>query len=137
MVLSRGWAGLRVPDTERCRHDAHVVSQVPHSALFPQVQAVVHHGGVGTAGTAARAGVPQLIVPHAYDQHASAHRLQQAGVAHQPIPRRKLTARTFAAALAGTLADEQLRERARSIGNSIAARDPLGATIAILESAMH
>ena len=81
VVLSRGWAGLRIPESDVGRHDAHVVSQVSHSALFPNVQVVVHHGGVGTAATAARAGIPQLIVPHAYDQHASAQRLQQAGVA--------------------------------------------------------
>ena len=136
LLLSRGWAGLRVPDTEVGRHDVHVVSQVPHSALFPKVQVVVHHGGVGTAATAARAGIAQLIVPHAYDQHASAYRLQQAGVAHEPLPRRKLDASNFARALTRTLADERLRQRAGSVADSIAARDPVGDTIAILESSL-
>src|SRR5262249_36392844 len=55
--------------------------------LFPRVAAVVHHGGAGTTTAAARAGAPQVIVPHKYDQHYFAERIDHlgVGVAHPPI----------------------------------------------------
>ena len=134
VILSRGWAGLRLPEGDVGAPDAHVVSQVPHSVLFPRVDLVVHHGGVGTAATAARAGVAQLVVPHAYDQYASAYRLEEAGVAAAPLPRPKLDASSFAAALARTLGDANLRARATSVATAIAARDSLRATVAIVEA---
>ena len=39
------------------------VGEVNQQALFGRVAAVVHHGGAGTTTTAARAGVPQVVVP--------------------------------------------------------------------------
>jgi len=41
---------------------------VPLRALLPRAAALVHHGGIGTTAEALRAGVPQVIVPLAYDQ---------------------------------------------------------------------
>ena len=40
----------------------------PHDLVFSRVAAVVHHGGAGTTTAAARAGVPQVILPHILDQ---------------------------------------------------------------------
>jgi vancomycin aglycone glucosyltransferase len=40
---------------------------------------IVHHGGAGTTTAAARAGTPQIIIPHNYDQFYWAHRVQQLG----------------------------------------------------------
>lgn len=137
VVLSRGWAGLRVPQAHVAPRDVHIVSSVPHSVLFPKVDVVVHHGGVGTAATAARAGVPQLVVPHAYDQYASAYRLQQAGLALAPLPRPKLDASRFAEALVRTLSDGQLGARATSVAAAIAARDPLSDSIAVIEASLR
>ncbi len=52
----------------------------PFHELFPHCAAVVHHGGVGTAARALAAGVPQLILPLAYDQTDNAVRVQKLGV---------------------------------------------------------
>jgi vancomycin aglycone glucosyltransferase len=134
LVLGAGWAGLRPPSGERVASDVLVVTGVPHSLLFPRADVVVHHGGVGTAASAARAGVPQVIVPHAYDQHASALRLQQAGVAPAPVARSRLG--SLASTLRDVLDDPALHERARAVGRSVTARDPLGATVAIVESSL-
>ena len=66
LVLQPGWADLghnaQPPDW------CHVIDAAPHPALFPRMAAVVHHGGAGTTTSAARAGVPQLVVPHLVDQ---------------------------------------------------------------------
>lgn len=53
----------------------------PFSALLPRVSAFVHHGGIGTASQALRAGVPQLIRPMAHDQFDNADRCVRLGVA--------------------------------------------------------
>ncbi len=44
--------------------------------LLPQSAALVHHGGIGTTAEALRAGVPQVIVPLAYDQFDNAARVE-------------------------------------------------------------
>ena len=64
-AVSRGWADLALIDD---RGDCLVVGDVNHQALFRRVVAVVHHGGAGTTTTAARAGLPQVVVPHIADQ---------------------------------------------------------------------
>lgn len=55
-------------------------SYVPFSLLLRRAKAVVHHGGVGTCAQALMAGVPQVIVPSAYDQFDNAMRLEHLGV---------------------------------------------------------
>ncbi|WP_439381420.1 glycosyltransferase [Amycolatopsis lexingtonensis] len=56
VLVSRGWADLDVPG-------CFAVGDVNHQRLFPELAAVIHHGGAGTTQTAARAGVPQVTVP--------------------------------------------------------------------------
>ncbi|SEF28764.1 vancomycin aglycone glucosyltransferase [Amycolatopsis pretoriensis] len=98
LVLKRGWAGLTVDGD-----DVFLVDEVNHQALFPRMAAVVHHGGAGTTTTAARAGVPQVVVPQATDQPYWAGRVAAlgAGVAHDgPVP----TIESLTAALGTALA---------------------------------
>src|SRR5262245_9729686 len=57
---------------------AGMVDEVPYDWLFPQVSAVVHHGGVGTTGLALRAGVPQVITPIIGDEAFWTHRHDRA-----------------------------------------------------------
>ena len=49
---------------------------VPLRTLLPRAAALVHHGGIGTTAEALRAGVPQVIVPLAYDQFDNAARVE-------------------------------------------------------------
>lgn len=71
--------------------DVLCVSATNHGALFPRCAGVVHHGGAGTTTAAARAGVPQLLVPHEVDQHFHGRRVHALGVGPKAIARRKLT----------------------------------------------
>jgi UDP:flavonoid glycosyltransferase YjiC (YdhE family) len=52
---------------------------VPLSTLLRHSSAIVHQGGIGTIAQALAAGVPQLAVPNAMDQHANAERLKKLG----------------------------------------------------------
>jgi UDP:flavonoid glycosyltransferase YjiC (YdhE family) len=65
----------------------------PFQQLFPHCAAVVHHGGVGTTAKALAAGVPQLIVPLAFDQPDNASRLKRMGVSDWVKPKRVNSAR--------------------------------------------
>jgi vancomycin aglycone glucosyltransferase len=77
VILSRGWAELRVIDDAI---DCISVGDVSHQALFPRVAAVVHHGGAGTTARAARAGVPQVVVPMFSDQFYWQSRVSSLGL---------------------------------------------------------
>ncbi len=48
----------------------------PFDLLLPRVALLVHHGGIGTTAEALRAGVPQLILPFAFDQFDNGRRVQ-------------------------------------------------------------
>jgi UDP:flavonoid glycosyltransferase YjiC (YdhE family) len=48
----------------------------PLSALLPRSAALIHHGGVGTVAQALAAGIPQLVVPVAFDHFDEGRRLK-------------------------------------------------------------
>ena len=53
------------------------VPYAPMSTLLPSCAALVHHGGVGTVAQALAAGVPQLVVPVAFDHFDEGRRLTE------------------------------------------------------------
>jgi len=106
----------------RARH-VRVVPSAPHAALFPRLSALVHHGGAGTFAVASRSGVPQVVVPHLYDQFFWAERAFRAGIGPPPFPKRRLNQRRLAASLAACLEDPRLPARAREVAASLAAGD--------------
>jgi UDP:flavonoid glycosyltransferase YjiC (YdhE family) len=66
----------------------HWIDSIPFGRLFPRAAGVIHHGGIGTSSQALLAGVPQLVMPMAFDQHDNADRLQRLGVARTLAPAR-------------------------------------------------
>jgi rhamnosyltransferase subunit B len=80
------------------------VRYAPFSALLPRCAALVHHGGVGTVAQALAAGVPQLIVPVAFDHFDEARRVVDLGVG-TTLSRRHFTSRRAARLLRDLLAD--------------------------------
>lgn len=55
------------------------IEHAPFDQLLPRVAAIVHNGGIGTIALAMRAGIPQVIVPFAYDQFYNGSRLAALG----------------------------------------------------------
>jgi vancomycin aglycone glucosyltransferase len=96
----------------------------------------VHHGGAGTTAASARAGIPQLLVPHAFDQFVFAHHVHQRGLGPKPFSKRALTVDRLAEGLRALVSDEPIRERARAAGESIRSRDPLRAAVSWLEGTL-
>lgn len=64
-VLVKGWGGLGNIDYPE---NVYAIDSIPHDWLFPQVAAVIHHGGAGTTAAGLRAGCPTCIVPFFGDQ---------------------------------------------------------------------
>ncbi|WP_086789292.1 glycosyltransferase [Crossiella equi] len=112
VLFSSGWAELSAVDDAA---DTFVVGEVNQQALFGRVAAVVHHGGAGTTTTAARAGVPQVLVPRIADQPYWADRVVALGIgaAHHD---REPTVDSLSAALGTALA---AGERAREVAGHV------------------
>ena len=131
-ILLAGWGGLQqsdVPDTVM------MVESIPHSWLFPQMAAIVHHGGAGTTAASLRAGVPSLLIPFGMDQHFWAQRVMDRGVGPQPIPRDKLTASGLAQAILAAVGDQDMRARAAKLGEHIRAEDGIGSAVEAFQRA--
>jgi sterol 3beta-glucosyltransferase len=98
------------------------IGPLPHDWLFPQVSAIVCHGGAGTTGTALRYGVPVVVVPFIpSDQRFWGRRLSALGVGVGPITH--VTADKLAAALATVTGDTAMRARAAALGAQIRAEN--------------
>jgi UDP:flavonoid glycosyltransferase YjiC (YdhE family) len=108
-LVSRGWAGL---SSRSCPGNVLLIGPEPHGKLFPRCAAVVHHGGAGTTHAAARAGVPQVIMPQLLDQHYWAHRVHRAGIGPRPVPRYAADPEFLARALRMCVEDGVIREQA-------------------------
>jgi vancomycin aglycone glucosyltransferase len=121
-LISRGWAelgGVSLPDSVM------MIDPVAHQTLFPRVAAVVHHGGAGTTHAAARAGVPQIVLPHVLDQFYFARRVADLGVGPPGLVRRKLTVDKLTDLLDATLDNEFLAERAKALAEELRALGPI------------
>lgn len=114
-IISRGWARL---GGEALPPEVLAIGPVSHQVLLPRLRAMVHHGGAGTTHAAARAGIPQVIIPHVLDQFYWAHRLHALGVAPRLLPRKKLSASSLAEALRWCLRPEP-QQRARELARQV------------------
>lgn len=98
------------------------VPYAPFKVLLPRLAAFVHHGGIGSASEALRAGVPQLIRPMAYDQFDNASRAVRLGVAREILPRH-YKPNTVAKILAQLIDNESVREQCQKLANRLATED--------------
>ncbi|SDU63324.1 glycosyltransferase [Jiangella alkaliphila] len=111
-----------------------VAEETPFDWLFPQVAAVVHHGGAGTLSAALAAGRPQVICPFMYEQPFNAARMHAAGVATAPLPQSTLTAEKLAAAIERAVDDPALTVRAQELGALIRAENGAATAAELLET---
>lgn len=127
-----GWSGA---DIGGLPGNFFVLGDTPHSWLFPRTSLVVHHGGSGTSHSAARAGVPSVVVPFAGDQFFWAERLRQAGVAAGAVNGRQLRASAFASAIEFAEAPA-VRSRAQALGEKMRSEDGLADAVSAIERTM-
>ncbi len=125
-VLATGWSGFAAMNN--VPEGIFMLEHVPHSWLFPQMNAVIHHGGAGTTAAGLRAGVPSIIIPFSNDQFAWGRRVYELGVGPKPLPRKQLTAERLSDAIKFALA-AQVKKAAFDLGKNI--RSETGTEIAV------
>jgi rhamnosyltransferase subunit B len=102
--------------------DIGALSFAPFSEVYPRCTAVIHHGGIGSAGQALRAGVPQLVVPWALDQFWTAAQIERIGAGRALVSHR-YTAALAAPLLGELIASARVRQRCAALAVQIAAED--------------
>ncbi|MDR9826984.1 glycosyltransferase [Vibrio sp. FNV 38] len=129
-IIATGWGGLKVnqlPDTIL------EIDSVPHDWLFPQVCAVVHHGGAGTTAAGLIAGKPTLVCPFFGDQPFWGQQIERQALGPAPIKQSKLTVDNLANALTQLVSDPQFARNARAVATTLSQEDGIGKAITWLE----
>jgi sterol 3beta-glucosyltransferase len=129
-ILLSGWGGLSKADLPET---VFMVESVPHSWLFSQVAAVVHHGGAGTTAAGLRAGVPSIVIPFFGDQPFWGQRVAKLGVGPDPFSRKQLTVERLAQAIRQAVTDQFMIRRAADLGTKIRAEDGIASAVALVE----
>ncbi|HTR59628.1 MAG TPA: glycosyltransferase [Casimicrobiaceae bacterium] len=106
----------------------------PFSELLPRAKAIVHHGGIGTAAQALKAGVAQIVVPMAYDQPDNSARLVRLGVASM-LSQRRLDGASLAATLQRLLARTDLSAKLAEASHRFDGDHSLDETCRLIEEA--
>lgn len=132
-ILAKGWGGLSAADLP---DSLYMLEAVPHDWLFPQVAAIVHHGGAGTTAASLRAGKPTLVTPFLADQPFWGQRVYALGVGPAPVPQKKLTSETLAEAIRQMTTDRAMQARAAQLGELIRAEDGVGKAVSIIRQAI-
>nr|WP_281406715.1 nucleotide disphospho-sugar-binding domain-containing protein [Methylobacterium sp. WL120] len=98
------------------------VSYAPLAALLLHAAALIHHGGIGTVAQGLAAGIPQLVVPMAFDHFEEARRLTELGVGAS-LSRRRFTPARGAHMLDRLLTSFSVSEACSSLRGKSAADD--------------
>lgn len=132
-ILAKGWGGLSAADLP---DSVYMLEAVPHDWLFPQVAAVIHHGGAGTTAAGLRAGKPTFIAPFLADQPFWGQRVYALGVGPAPVAQKQLTRERLAAAIRQMTTDSAMQARAAQLGALIRAEDGVGNAVQIIRQAL-
>jgi sterol 3beta-glucosyltransferase len=116
-ILSPGWAALGDADLPASVY--RLKSDIPFGWLFPQMAAVVHHGGSGTVAEGLRAGVPQVVIYQPLsDQFFLGKRLAALGIGTPPIAHRRLTVDWLTQAIE-TVLQPAFQQRAAALSTQV------------------
>lgn len=123
-IVAKGWSdrieSKSPKETIEPPPEVYVLQAVPHDWLFPQLDAVCHHGGAGTTGISLRFGVPTIIHPFFGDQPFWAERVSRLGAG---LRIDSLSANTLAEAFKKATSDRIMREKADQVKERIQAED--------------
>lgn len=111
VIVGQGWTGL---GDQYINKNIFAVGETDHGSLFPKMAGIVHHGGSGTTHTAAKAGIPQFILPQFYDQYFWGNSIYKKGIGPKPVIPKKIKLEKMIAALEG-LTNGKYREAAQDL----------------------
>jgi UDP:flavonoid glycosyltransferase YjiC (YdhE family) len=105
----------------------------PFSRLLPHAAALVHHGGIGTVAQGLAGGVPQLVMPTAFDQPDNAVRLRALGVG-AALPPRGFGGPAVARELRALLESREVAERCAELARRMGDGEPVAETCRLIEA---
>ncbi len=105
---------------------------VPLKKLMPHAAAIVYHGGIGTLSQALVGGIPQLVVPMAFDQPDNSERILRLGVGTRLWPS-QCNAALMAQKLKHLLESQSIQLASKEIAKRLIANDGLKKTCDHLE----
>ncbi|MFI6508172.1 glycosyltransferase [Streptosporangium sp. NPDC050855] len=107
---------------------------VPQTAILPQVDLVITHGGNNTVTEALHFGKPMILLPLFWDQYDNAQRMHELGYGVR-LSTYAFTDEELTGALDRLLGDTALRERLAAAGAEIRGRDGLRRAADLIERA--
>jgi sterol 3beta-glucosyltransferase len=128
-IILTGWGGRKLDEPD---NNLFYLEAAPHDWLFPRCKTVIHHGGAGTTAAGLRAGIPNIVAPHAADQPFWGKRVAAIGAGPIPIDVKKLSVESLIAAFAQADAPA-LRGRAQEVGRLIRSEDGVGEAVRLIE----
>ena len=124
-----------LPLPRALRGRVRVVPYAPYGDLFPQADAVVHQGGVGTTQAACYYGVPSLIVPRGFDQFENAAHVQREGWGLRLMPA-DFSATTLRLRLSRLLRSQPIKAAVAGLGQRMRAEPGVARSADLVEAAL-
>ena len=132
-ILLGAPADFPVPDTLRNR--VQIVPYAPYADVFPQADAIVHQGGVGTTQAACYYGIPSIVVPRGFDQFENAAHIQREGWGLRLMPEQG-TAAALRFRLERLLASKDIKRRVQALGRQMQAEPGVRRSADLVEGAL-
>ena len=122
LIVGSGWSGTGADIQDK--HYLHLLDKpIPHSIVFPECDAIIHHGGCGTTHSAARAGKPQLILPIILDQHYWGNRISDLETGPDRLKISKATYTRLEQRINDLINNDKYKKNAISLGEKIREED--------------
>ena len=130
-IIATGWGGMEAMDLP---NSIITIENAPHAWLFPQMAAVVHHGGAGTFAAGLRAGRPTIVCPFYGDQPFWGDQAVRLGVGLKVSSQKKLKTEELADAIYKVTTDVEIQKAAIVLGEKIQSEDGVVNAIDIIEN---
>lgn len=133
LIIGSGWSntGTNLQDNP----DVFIVDKpIPHSLIFPNCDAIIHHGGCGTTHSAARAGKPQMVFPLIIDQHYWGNRVFELGVGPDRVKISKVAKKQLEDKVNDLVNNPSYKENAAALGEKIQSEQSIENVCAYIES---
>ena len=128
-IIMSGWGGL---SSEKLPPYAFSIDFAPHDWLFPQMAAIVHHGGSGTTAEILHSGVPSIVVSFWIEQKYWGRKIADLGVGSPPISYNRLTSEKLARAISMVIKNRDMRQRANELAQKIRNEDGIRQAVAVV-----
>lgn len=118
LVVGSGWSNTGA----QFQNDEHLFlmkQAIPHSLIFPNCSAAIHHGGCGTTHSVARAGIPQMVVPLIIDQPYWAYRISELQLGPEAVKISRVSADELERKVCDLVRNETYKKQATEMGAKI------------------